>query len=66
MVPPSGLEAYRRLKELREVFDHPIANVWHQKLAWKVFLVMDHKVNYYPSYKSSSLLNRISRFTLRR
>jgi hypothetical protein len=44
--PPRGPEAQRRLKELREVFDHPIAKVWHHDLAWKVVSVMDyHKVS---------------------
>lgn len=43
---PRGPEAYCRLKELREVFDHPIKNVWHHDLAWKVVCVMDdHKVS---------------------
>ena len=44
--PPSGPEAQRRLKELREVFNHPITKVWHNGLAWKVVSVMDdHKVS---------------------
>ena len=43
--PPRGPEPQRRLKELREVFDHPITKVWHD-LAWKVVSVMDdHKVS---------------------
>jgi len=34
------------LKELREVFDHPIIKVRHHDLAWKVVSVMDdHKVS---------------------
>lgn len=44
--PPRGPEAQCRLKELREVFDHPITNAWHHDLAWKVVHVMDdHKVS---------------------
>lgn len=44
--PPSGPEGQRRLKELREVFDHPITKVWHHDLAWKVVSLMDnHKVS---------------------
>ena len=44
--PPSGPEAQCRLKELREVFNHPINKVWHHGLAWKVVSVMDdHKVS---------------------
>ena len=44
--PPRGPDAQRRLKELREVFDHPITKVWHHDLAWKVVSVMDdHKVS---------------------
>lgn len=39
--PPSGLEAYRRLKELCEVFTHPIAKVWNHDLGWKVVDIMD-------------------------
>jgi hypothetical protein len=43
--PPSGPEAQRRLKELREVFGHLITKVWHD-LAWKVVSVMNkHKVS---------------------
>jgi hypothetical protein len=38
---PRGPEAYRRLKELCEVFTHPIANVWNDDLGWKVVEVMD-------------------------
>lgn len=37
--PPSGPEAQRHLKELREGFDHPITRVWHRDLAWKVVLL---------------------------
>ena len=29
------------MKELREVFTHPIANVWNDDLDWKVVEVMD-------------------------
>ena len=44
--PPRGPEAQCRLKELREVFGHPITKVWHHDLAWKVVSVMDdHKVS---------------------
>jgi hypothetical protein len=39
--PPRGPEAQRRLKELREVFNHPITKVWHHDLAGKVVSVMD-------------------------
>ena len=39
--PPRGPEAQRRLKELCEVFTHPIANVWNHELGWKVVEVMD-------------------------
>ncbi|KAF8334953.1 uncharacterized protein EI90DRAFT_3120831 [Cantharellus anzutake] len=39
--PPSGPEAQRHLKELREVFTHPITKVWNHDLAWKVVKVMD-------------------------
>jgi len=44
---PSGPEAQRRLKELCEVFTHPIAKVWNHDLGWKVVKVMDtHTVSY--------------------
>lgn len=39
--PPRGPEAQRRLKELCEVFTHPIAKVWNHDLGWKVVEVMD-------------------------
>lgn len=39
--PPRGPEAQRRLKELCEVFTHPIAEVWNHDLGWKVVDVMD-------------------------
>jgi hypothetical protein len=39
--PPRGPEALRHLKELREVFTHPIAEVWNHDLGWKVVEVMD-------------------------
>jgi hypothetical protein len=39
--PPRGPEAQRRLKELCEVFTHPIAKVWNDDLGWKVVKVMD-------------------------
>ena len=38
--PPRGPEAQPRLKELREVFDHPIVTVWDD-LGWKVVKVLD-------------------------
>jgi hypothetical protein len=45
--PPMGPEAQRRLKELREVFTHPITKVWNHDLGWKVVEVMDaHTVSY--------------------
>ncbi|KIL60408.1 hypothetical protein M378DRAFT_14168 [Amanita muscaria Koide BX008] len=44
--PPRGPEAQRRLKELCEVFTHPIAKVWNHDLGWKVVEVMDaHTAN---------------------
>jgi hypothetical protein len=43
--PPRGPEAQRRLKELCEVFTHPIAEVWNHDLGWKVVKILDtHKV----------------------
>jgi hypothetical protein len=39
--PPRGPEAYRRLKELYEVFTHPIAKVWNHDFGWNVVKVMD-------------------------
>ena len=39
--PPRGPEAQTRLKELREVFDHPITAVWNHDLGWKVVEVLD-------------------------
>jgi hypothetical protein len=43
--PPKGPEAYRRLKELCEVFAHPIVKVWNDELGWKVVSIMDaHQV----------------------
>jgi len=39
--PPKGPEAQRRLKELCEVFDHPITKVWNHDLGWEVVKVMD-------------------------
>ena len=39
--PPRGPEAYTRLKELREVFTHPISKVWNRDLGWKIVEVMD-------------------------
>ncbi len=44
---PGGPEAQRRLKELHEVFNHPITKVWNHDLGWRVVEVMDtHKVSY--------------------
>ncbi|KAH8997162.1 hypothetical protein EDB86DRAFT_3153777, partial [Lactarius hatsudake] len=34
--PPSGPEARLQLKELREVFHHPITKVWNHDLGWRV------------------------------
>ena len=39
--PPRRPEAQRRLQELRDVFTHPIANVWNHDLSWKVVQVMN-------------------------
>ena len=39
--PPRGPEARRRLKELCEVFNHPITKVWNDDLGWRVVEVMD-------------------------
>ncbi|KAF9503820.1 hypothetical protein BS47DRAFT_1490340 [Hydnum rufescens UP504] len=39
--PPRGPWAHGRLKELCEVFVHPITKVWSDDLAWKVVNVMD-------------------------
>ena len=39
--PPSGPEAQPRLKELREVFNHPITKSWNHDLGWRVVEVMD-------------------------
>ncbi|KAF8799280.1 hypothetical protein BYT27DRAFT_7221909 [Phlegmacium glaucopus] len=39
--PPRGPEAQHRLKELCEVFTHPIVKVWNDDLGWKVVEVMD-------------------------
>ena len=38
---PTGPEAYRHLKELCEVFDHPIVEVWNHGLGWEVVKLMD-------------------------
>jgi hypothetical protein len=44
--PPRGPWAYHRLKELCEVFTHPIVQVWNHDLGWKVVNVMDaHSVS---------------------
>jgi hypothetical protein len=39
--PPRGPEAQRRLKELCEVFTHPITKVRNHDLGWKVVKAMD-------------------------
>lgn len=39
--PPRGPEAYPRLKELREVFNHPIVKVWNLGVGWKIVDVLD-------------------------
>lgn len=45
--PPSGPEAQLQLKELREVFHHPITKVWNHDLGWRVVEVMDaHTVRF--------------------
>ncbi|KAF9235843.1 hypothetical protein BU15DRAFT_89406 [Melanogaster broomeanus] len=45
--PPSGPEAPCRLKELCEVFTHPITKVWDHDLAWKVVDILDaHTVRF--------------------
>jgi hypothetical protein len=44
--PPKGPEAYCRLKEICEVFTHPIMKFWNHDLGWKVVKVMDdHRVS---------------------
>ncbi|KAI0292556.1 hypothetical protein BC826DRAFT_1146247 [Russula brevipes] len=45
--PLSGPEAQCHLKELREVFTHPIAKVWNDDLGWKVVEVLDaHTIHF--------------------
>lgn len=45
--PPRGPEAYRRMKELCEVFNHPITQFWNKDLGWKVVDIMDtHTASY--------------------
>ncbi|KAI6152593.1 hypothetical protein BKA82DRAFT_4112648 [Pisolithus tinctorius] len=39
--PPRGPEAYRRINELCEVFNHPITQFWNKDLGWKVVDIMD-------------------------
>ena len=39
--PPRRYETQRHLKELCEVFTHPIAKVWNHDLGWKAVKVMD-------------------------
>jgi len=41
--PPHGPEAQRRRKELRGVFNHPLAALWNDGLAWEVVDIMDAK-----------------------
>ena len=56
--PPRGPEAQRRLKELCEVFTHPITKVWNRDLAWKVVDIMDaHTVSYNVSVMSLEFAN---------
>jgi hypothetical protein len=55
--PPSVPEAYRRKKQLRPVFNHPIVNVWNNDLGWKVVAVLDARAaSQCVSVISSSLL----------
>ncbi|KAJ3845910.1 hypothetical protein EV368DRAFT_89895 [Lentinula lateritia] len=42
---PRGLEAYRRLKEVCEVFDRPITKVWQDDLAWKITLYASRELS---------------------
>jgi hypothetical protein len=51
--PPSGPEAYRRLKELRPVFDHPIVDIWDTQLSMEVVAILDARTvsQSYPSYR---------------
>ena len=45
--PPEGPEAYRRTKELRPVFNHPIVDLWSNGLSDEVIKVLDtHAVSY--------------------
>ncbi|KAG7439561.1 uncharacterized protein BT62DRAFT_1055711, partial [Guyanagaster necrorhizus] len=45
--PPRGPEAYRRLKELHPVFNHPITTVWNNDLGWRVVKVLDtHTIHF--------------------
>lgn len=39
--PPRAPEAQRRFKELRQVLNHPITEVWNKDLGWRVVKVMD-------------------------
>lgn len=44
--PSSGSEPQRRPKQLCEVFNHPIVDIWNDNLGWKVVGVLDkQKVN---------------------
>ena len=59
--PLKGPEAYRRLKELCEVFAHPIVEVWNEELGWKVVSIMDaHQVRENP-YRRRQRLGRPQR-----
>ncbi len=52
--PPRGPEAYPRLKEVCEVFNHPIVEVWNHDLGWKVVKVLDtHTVSPFSMFKRS-------------
>ncbi len=49
--PPKGPEAYRRLKEVCEVFNHPIVEPWNRGLGWEVGELMDtFEVSEHPPY----------------
>lgn len=68
--PPCGPEAYRRTKELREVYDHPLVALWNDGLAWKVVEILDaHGVSVQMSHRvsdSSNILTVPSRSSSRR
>jgi hypothetical protein len=52
--PPSGPEAYPRLKELRPVFNHPIVDIWDKQLSVEVEALLDARTvsQSYPSYRT--------------